>query len=584
MYRSAHKIRFLFRALILGAVALAIVTGALAVSLPFLIDGRSVRDAIIRSLSAWSGGPVAIKGPLHIASPTAFSIAATNVRFAAATRLYPVTRMEAESVTLVPKISSLLRGRLEFKQVLLESPRFVFRRDWFSSKPLFFGLDTARLAAAFADRSRFERLELRNAVLFASSGKRPYGRTHADWVRLDKGPAKPSTQLGAEEAEESGGDYISFSIKDRGLEASYRGLFNFQAQTAVGSLRLSVPQDYPESAKIVSSLVPWEIGRGVSIAGDLAWSARHATLDNTTASFGDETAKGSLAAGIRRGRAFLEGTLAFDTLALMTGEPKQGTAKAILEPLQAFAESASGKDRDLDMRISAEHFQAGPFDAGPLAAALTARQDRFSIDIAELTLFGGTVKGRLDYNLGDKPAIILDASGSKLDSRSLSGLLGWPVSISGPATVRLTLNIPAHGYRANALPSGSFAIDFPAGGTVAGDAAKKLSAAFSSGEAFWPFSRSSLPFAAANVEGTSGPGGIAFKIDGESGTSHIGGAVRISSPDNAVSGTLSVAQEAQAPAAPGGTAAASGGQANIALSGTVASLEFSPTAKPSLSN
>ncbi len=584
MYRSANKIRFLFRGLIFSAAALAFATGAVAVSLPFLIEGRSVRDAIIRSLSAWSGGPVAIKGPLHIASPTTFSISATNVRFAAATRLDPVVRIEAKSITLIPRISSLLRGRLEFKQVLLESPRFVFRRDWFSSKPLFFGLETARLAAAFADRSSFERLELRDALLFASTGKRPYQQTHAEWVRLDKGPAKPSTQLAGEAAEESGGDYISFSIKDRGLEASYRGLFNFPAQTAAGSLHLSVSQDYPASAKIVSSVAPWERGRSVSLAGDLAWSSGQASLDNASASFGDETAKGLLAVGIRHGRAFLEGTLAYDALALMTREPKEGTAKALFESLQTLAESVSGKDQDLDMRISAEHFPAGPFDAGPLAAALTARHDRFSVDLAELTLFGGSVKGRLDYKLGENAALILDASGSKLDSHSLSDLLGWPVSVSGPATVRLTLDIPAHGDRTNALPSGSFAIDFPAGGTVAGDAAKKLSAAFSSGEAFWPFSRSSLPFAAANVEGTSGPGGIAFKIDGESGTSHIGGVVRISSPDNAVSGTLSVAQEAQAPATPGGTAAASGGQANIALSGTVASLEFSPPSKPSLSN
>ena len=50
------------------------------------------------------------------------------------------------------------------------------------------------------------------------------------------------------------------------------------------------------------------------------------------------------------------------------------------------------------MRISAEHFRAGPYEAGPLALALTSRSGLLSIDIAELAIFGGKISGRLDYD------------------------------------------------------------------------------------------------------------------------------------------------------------------------------------------
>jgi AsmA protein len=253
----------------------------------------------------------------------------------------------------------------------------------------------------------------------------------------------------------------------------------------------------------------------------------------------------------------------------------------------AFAGPEREAGIDLDMRISAEHFRAGPYEAGPLALALSARPDRFSIDIAELALFGGTVTGRLDYDSAHPASLSLNASGTRLSSQALTGALGWPFSVSGPVSVRLALELPFKGSPAAAdirAATGRFAIDFPAGGALEGDISRNLSTALSQREILWGLGSSSFAFTAASIEGVTEPAGIAVRIDGESAVGRIGGSLRITSPDNAISGTLSLTDAPETVPLPEGAPAEPLRTANILLSGTAAALNFSPAGKPSLSN
>ena len=64
MHQIARKIRYVLRWAGILAGSLIIAVGALAALLPFLVDAEAIRGTLSQSLSAWSGGPVSITGPL----------------------------------------------------------------------------------------------------------------------------------------------------------------------------------------------------------------------------------------------------------------------------------------------------------------------------------------------------------------------------------------------------------------------------------------------------------------------------------------------------------------------------------------
>src|SRR5208337_4083378 len=99
MYERASKFRYAIRWLVFGAGGLAIAGAVFALALPFLIEDRGVHAALIRSLSAWSGGPVEVRGPFRVASFASLSIEADAVRFTATPRLSPIGKAQAKSVT-----------------------------------------------------------------------------------------------------------------------------------------------------------------------------------------------------------------------------------------------------------------------------------------------------------------------------------------------------------------------------------------------------------------------------------------------------------------------------------------------------
>jgi uncharacterized protein involved in outer membrane biogenesis len=287
----------------------------------------------------------------------------------------------------------------------------------------------------------------------------------------------------------------------------------------------------------------------------------------------------------------LEGTLAYDRLdwGQARQESAEGGAK-LFEPVRALTAALSDKERslDLDMRISAERFQTGPGEAGPLALALTFRPDRLSVDVAELALFGGKMTGRLDYNSAGPAALTLNANGTRLDARTLAGALGWPASVNGPMTLHLALEVPfdASPEAAGAKRiAGNFLIAFPAGGSLDGDLSRNIGAAFDQ-DAFWGLGSNSIAFTSASVEGTAERDKITLRINGENAKISLAGKVRVALPGNAVSGTLAFQQVSDAEGVPPAQATSGDdpAQAKIALSGTLASLKFLPSGKPPLSN
>ena len=570
MYEFAPKFRYALKWALRGALGLALIAAVFAAVLPSLVEVRTVRDGLVQSLSGWSGGAVAIQGPLRIRSFTSLTIEAEDVRFAATPRLSPVDRIEAKSVTAVLNLRSLLWGRIEFKKVAIETPRVVLSRRGGLAKPDFSGLEAADAAIAFADLSRFGRLELKNCTFIAAEGEhRAYSRFSAEAISIARDP---------------GDSTFTLYLKNRGLDATSHGSLNHAAGAAAGTISLRVPAEHPAAARIVAAIAPWEKGNGVSIAGELAWSAGRLSLDADAIGFGSHTAKGSLAFAAQQGRGLVEGTLAYDTFEWMPAQDDADGSGSAAKSLRTLIAASSDGNTDFDMRISAERFRAGPHEAGPLALALTSRAGLVSIDVAELAIFGGRIAGRLDYDARHPAVLTASVNGMQLDSEAFAAAAAWPVAVTGPITFRAALEIP---FKDRPLlqelkaATGSFGISFPAGGTLDGEVSKHLSEAFARKEVPWGSSSGSIAFVTASLGGSIKPGLAALRLDAEAQGSRVAGAVRVVTPDGQISGTLSVE-----PVAPieGTLPVPIGASASIGLSGTAAALNFSALNKASVPN
>jgi hypothetical protein len=577
MHTLASKLRYTLKWLVRGAAGLGLIAVVFAAALPFLVEDRAVRGSLVQSLSEWSGGPVSILGPLRVKSFTSLSIEADGVQFGTTPRLSPVSRIGAKSVTAILKVQPLLRGRIEFKKVAIEAPRFVlnrrmapFRREDYS------GLEMVRAAAAFAELSRFGQLELRNCTFIAASGERKaYSRVSVGMIRVTRSP---------------GTSGFTLYLRDQGLEASFHGDLSQAGGSAAGTIRLTAAPGHPAASKIVAAIAPWEKGHGISIAGDLTWAGGRLSLDGAAIGFDGRGAKGALTVATRRGRALTEGTLAYDTLEWMPAGPdgaSAGTsATAVLRALIQAGLGGAGH-ADFDMRISAEHLRAGTYEAGPLAFALSSQAGLLSIDIAELSIFGGMIAGRLDYDAQQPNTISVSASGSHLDSEAFAGAAAWPVTLSGLMSLRLALKMPlkdaSPGQEAGGA-TGNFSIGFPAGGTLDGEVAKRWSEVIAQGKSPWELNSGSFPFTAASVEGAVTPAGVALKLNGQAAGNHIAGALRIAKPGGQITGKLTVSPTEGSSEVTPAPARTRPNSSSIKLSGTAAALDFLAFSSASLSN
>lgn len=592
MYQIARKIRYVLRWAGILAGGLFIAAGALAALLPVLVDAEAIRGPLSQSLSAWSGGPVSITGPLRIGSFADLSVEATGVALKSTPEQGPIRIARAKSVTAVVRLSSLLRGKLEFRKFVVASPRVVFRRGFPEPAQTSYGLGAARLALALSAGSPFADVELRDPVLFfTASANGAYERVELSRVKLSKDAVSSvSTGVFVKNAPGSESALYALDVTSRGFEVSFRGQCAGACQTAFGSLRLRAALGAGAGKKILAAVAPWERPDTIALSGELNLSRRRAALDNATISFGDHAARGSLALDMTGVRPRLEGTIAYDMLDVTPAWISASGSFAENPPLAALPLARRETDRplDFDLRVSADRFRAASFETGPLALALTQIQDRLSVDIASVAVFGGHATGRLDVNPGQPASLSLRTSGSQLDAKELASAFQLPLGFSGPVmlqaalTMPVTMRQPAEDVSAAA---GTFSIRFPAGGSLEGDVAQTLGTALLEQDLGWGLRGSSFPFTVASIDGIVKPGGIDLKVEGQSGDKGIGGSLRIAFPGAAVSGTLLASETlgtgaSEAANAPAETASST----KLVLSGTADALILSSVGKPSLSN
>ena len=126
MSQISGKIRYVLRALGILAGGLLIIAAAFAVLLPFVVDAEAIRGPLAERLSAWSGGPVSIAGPLQIGSFADLSVEASDVNLKSTAEKGPIRIAGAKSVKAVIRLSSLLRGKLDFRKFVIIYPASCF--------------------------------------------------------------------------------------------------------------------------------------------------------------------------------------------------------------------------------------------------------------------------------------------------------------------------------------------------------------------------------------------------------------------------------------------------------------------------
>ncbi|MBJ7535007.1 hypothetical protein JDN40_12905 [Rhodomicrobium vannielii ATCC 17100] len=567
MYQITRKVRYVLKVLAAAGLCAGLALVLFAVALPRFLDGDVARKSFVKALSAWSGGKVTLAGQLRIASFATLSVEASNVRFHDAPGLDPVQRGSAETVTAVVNLSSLLLGNLEYRKFVVSSPRFVLQRD--AGGRAADELAAARLALTLVDRSSLPDIQLRNPVFYIADGAlRPYRRVTFERIALkrpDRAAAAP----------------FALSMRKPGFELAFKGERN--GQKVSGQLKLVAAGDHPLAAHLIAALTPWETASGFSLEGDLTWSRERFSLDNASLSFGDRTATGVLALDVSVDPARLEGTLAYDTLDVT---PMWAAARGTSNGGEASGSPGGGspparvgrRDVDLDIRLSADRLRAGAFEAGPVALAVSARSGHLSIDVAELALFGGNAIARVEIDPARPSAMWVTGTAKRLDAGALASALQLPLSVRGPATVRLGLNVPLGAEAAQAetgTASGRFALLFPLGGSLDGVAGRTLGAAVA-GSDVPAGGRERFPFAAARIDGTLTGNGVDLDVQGQHEGQKIEGKLRIALPDAAVSGTLSTRRE-EAPVATSG-GASKGGVASGSATARSSKLVLSGTA------
>ena len=277
------------------------------------------RRSAARSLRACQPGAAARCQSLDrfgsVASPT-FPLRLAASLCKSAPEQGPIRVARAESVTAVIRLSSLLRGKLEFRKFVIASPRVVFRRGFPEPAQTSYGLGAARLALALSAGSPFADVELRDPVLFfTASANGAYERVELSRVRLSKDAVSSvSTGVFVKNAPGSESALYALDVTSSGFEVSFRGQCAGACQTAFGSLRLRAALSAGAGKKILAAVAPWERPDTIALFGELNLSRRRAALDNAAISFGDHAAQGSLALDMTGVRPRLEGTIAYDTL------------------------------------------------------------------------------------------------------------------------------------------------------------------------------------------------------------------------------------------------------------------------------
>ncbi len=190
---------------------------------------------------------------------------------------------------------------------------------------------------------------------------------------------------------------MTVALRATPLRLSFQG-------SALPARQMALDGDLNVSTPSLRQALAW-IGRGIgdgptlgaaSIAGKTKMVGSTFNLSDATVELDGNEAKGGVSIALADARPRFQGTLAFDKLDITS----------YLESFRAALAGSSDwepapinvgvlRDADLDFRISAREVAMGAARVGPAAASAVGTGGRFSVDIGDLQIYGGSLKATL---------------------------------------------------------------------------------------------------------------------------------------------------------------------------------------------
>lgn len=603
MYQIGPKIRFVFRSLAFFLLAAVLLLGASAIALPYLVESGAVRESLVRNMTSWTGGNVKINGRIRVASFIALTIEARDVTFTGTKRLDPVDRMEVRSLKGIASFTGLLRGRIEFRKVIFSSPTIVLRRNLRPQiETASTGLKALATPIVLAMGSPFADLTFKDSTVVLTDGEgRPPQTFAIPRMELAKAEAKLAKSgqfffgVPSQASPDALTSSVAMSIRLNGMQASFRGEIDASSQVANGNLTVAVSSTEPVAPSINRAVFPWEEICDISLSARLTWSADRIAVDKARFRFGDRRANGSFGLALAGGRLTLEATLAYDTIdisPLLAAVTADGDSVVRPNPLAViFPREGTLPVPDLDLRLSAEQVRLpNNISGGPLAVAVTSQRGRFSADLAELGLFGGSLRGRLDYDPAETQTAIVKATGEHINTPALFGALALPGIVNGNANFALSLAIPQAWKQSGSLwgagTEGRFTISLPGGGALDANVSRQLSKALGDLANGWTSDGGdALPVSELTIDGNVEQRAIAVTARGEMEKGQFSASLKINPSDGALNGSLALSGASfNSDTATQGDATQISPFATVTIGGTASLPEFSAATPRHFSN
>ncbi len=262
------------------------------------------------------------------------------------------------------------------------------------------------------------------------------------------------------------GDFEAQQLPIRGsitagslLNASFSGLFALGdgGRLIADTSHLEV-SDVPVFARWLGLSWPSALGLKTFVSdGKLEWVRQIVNFHNGRFQLDGNTAAGSLLVNGKGERPLIDGTLAFDKLdlgALLTPDPKSGSllAKTVRGTAHWLPDSIRNmlheislpilNELDVDLRISSQQTVFTSFSVNRTAAALSLREGRVLLDLAEMELPAGG-QGSLLLSVDPSSGVTKCGLRGKLKGvriENISDIVFPHPVLSGPADVKIDLS------------------------------------------------------------------------------------------------------------------------------------------------
>ncbi|MBX9620395.1 MAG: AsmA family protein [Hyphomicrobiales bacterium] len=405
-----------------AGVGIAVVGGLFIAGMFLPTD--AVRRAVAVHISAISGQTVTVNGPARLSLLPAPSVSVSKVEVGGANGGANV--LEAERITARLSLIGLMLGRIEITGLKFTQPRFALlvdvdgRANWRSGASLlslFVPGDDAETSPRLGDVAidggqliyRDERARRRGEIndidvdvtwpligssLSAGGTFRLRGETISFGGKLERPAALFRKDISP----------FALTLDTKAIRAKLTGnalagrdvQFESQLTFSSPSLKLLAGWLAPE-VENVPDFGPVDGTSRITVVDRLM------TLDKANIKIAGSRGEGTVSFGFGATRTSLQGTMDFDTV----------EAQPLLNLQIPTVETGAGSHfngarlgpLDVDMRLSVANLKAGAITVQKAALSFFAREGRVEASIADGTIFGGRISGRLAITaLGDKQA------------------------------------------------------------------------------------------------------------------------------------------------------------------------------------